>query len=79
MKELVKEVLSLAESNATWIESAAEHFEQLAAKFHAEEKAKWELLAVVYRERAQSIQGEAEKVRASLGSDSPSESGLENT
>jgi hypothetical protein len=78
MDELLKEVLSLTESTATWIESAAEHFEQLAAKFHAEEKAKWELLAAVYREKAQGIHSEAEKVRASLGSDSPSESGLEN-
>jgi hypothetical protein len=78
MDKLLKEVLSLAESNATWIESAAEHFEQLAVQFREEEKAQWQLLAAVYRERAQAIQSEAEKVRTSLANDDHSELGLEN-
>jgi hypothetical protein len=79
MQQLLKEVLSLAESNATWLEDAAQHFEKFAAQLHDVEKAQWQLLAVVYREKAQTIQSEAEKVRESLASDGPSELRLENT
>jgi hypothetical protein len=79
MQPLLKEVLSLAESNATWLEDAAQHFEQFAAQLHDVEKAQWQLLATVYREKAQSIQSETEKVRESLGSDGPAELRLENT
>jgi hypothetical protein len=37
------------------------------------------LLAAVYRERAQTIQSEVEKMRATLPSNGPPELGLENT
>jgi hypothetical protein len=62
VQQLLKEVLSLAEGNATWIESAAQHFERLAAQFREDEKAQWELLAAAYRERARTIESVAEKV-----------------
>ena len=78
MEKLVKEALSLAESNATWLEDAAQHFEQFAAKLNDVEKAQWQLLAAVYHEKAHAIQSEAEKVRQSFGSDDPSELGFEN-
>jgi hypothetical protein len=78
MNELLKEVLSLAESNATWLDNAAQHFEQFAAQFHEVEKAKWQLLAAVYRERAQAVQSVAGKARESLATDSSSDSRLEN-
>jgi hypothetical protein len=73
MNELVNEVLSLAEGNAKWLEHAARHFEQFAAQLHEVEKAQWHLLAAVYRERAQTIQDTAEKVRQNLVTDSSSE------
>jgi hypothetical protein len=79
MQQPLKEILSLAESNATWLEDAARHFEEFAAQLHAVEKARWHLLAAVYREKAQTIQSEAEKVRESLASDGPEELRLDNT
>jgi hypothetical protein len=79
MQQPLEEVLSFVESNATWLEDAAQHFEQFAAQLHDAEKAQWRLLAAVYREKAQAIQSEAERVRANLGSDGPSELRLENT
>jgi hypothetical protein len=79
MQQPLKEVLSLAESNARWLDDAAQHFEQFAAQLRGIEKAQWELLAVVYREKAQDVRSNVEKVRPCLGSDSPSESRLENT
>jgi hypothetical protein len=79
MHQPLKEILSLAESNATCLEDAAQHFEEFAAQLHDVEKAQWQLLAVVYREKAQTIQSEAEKVRESLASDGPQELRMENT
>jgi hypothetical protein len=79
MDERLREVLSLAESNTTWLDDAAQHFEQFAAQLHGIEKAQWQLLAAVYRERAQAIQSEAEKVRESLETDGPSELGSQDT
>ena len=79
MQQPLKEVLSLAESSAEWLDDAARHFEKFAAQLHDVEKAQWQLLAAVYREKAQAIQSEAEKVRESLGSDGPAELRLENT
>jgi len=55
MPQPLKEVLSLAESNARWLDDAAQHFEQFATRLHEVEKAQWELLATVYRERARCI------------------------
>jgi hypothetical protein len=79
MQQPLKEILTLAESNAKWLDDAAHHFEQFAAQLHDVEQAKWELLAAVYREKAQAIQSETAKVRAGLGSDGASELRLENT
>jgi hypothetical protein len=79
MEPTLKEILSLAESNAKWLDDAAHHFEHFAVQLHDVEKAQWQLLAAVYREKAQAIQSEAEKVRESLGSDGPAELRLENT
>jgi hypothetical protein len=79
MQQPLNEVLSLAESNATWLDDAAQHFEQFAAQLEEVEKAQWQLLAAVYRERAQTIQSEVEKMRATLPSNGPPELGLENT
>jgi hypothetical protein len=78
MQQPLKEILSLAESNATWLEDAAQHFEQVAVQFHDVEKAQWQLLATVYREKAENIRSEVEKVRPSLASDDNSELGLES-
>jgi hypothetical protein len=78
MNELVNEILSLAEGNAKWLDHAARHFEQFAAQLHEAEKAQWHLLAVVYRERAQAMQNQAEKVRRSLVTDASSELRLQD-
>lgn len=77
MQQPLKEVLSLAESNATWLDDAAQHFEQFAAQLDEIEKAQWQLLAAVYRERAQTIQHEVEKMRAHLRSDGNSDLQME--
>lgn len=53
MEDLLKEVLTFTEGTGKWLNEAAQHFENLAAQLAAEEKAKWHLLAAVYRERAQ--------------------------
>ena len=78
MQPLLKEVLLLAESNAKWLEDAAKHFERVAVQFHDVEKVQWELLAAVYREKAQDVRCDIEKVRPSLASDDNSELGLES-
>lgn len=70
MHELIKEALSLAEGEAQWLHGAAQNFERLAVKLKEEEKAEWDLLAAVYRERAEAVQSLAEKVRQSLVTDS---------
>jgi len=77
VQQPLKEVLSLAESNATWLDDAAQHFEQFAAQLDEIEKAQWQLLAAVYRERAQTIQHEVEKMRAHLRSDGNSDLQME--
>jgi hypothetical protein len=53
MEDLLKEILTFAEGTGKWLSEAAQHFENLAAQLAADEKAKWHLLAAVYRERAQ--------------------------
>jgi hypothetical protein len=78
VNQLIKEALSLAEGEAEWLHSAAQNFERLAARLREEEKAEWDLLAAVYRERAQSVQGFAEKVRQSLVTDSSSQLRLQD-
>jgi hypothetical protein len=78
VNQLIKEALSLAEGEAEWLHSAAQNFERLATRLREEEKAEWDLLAAVYRERAQSVQGFAEKVRQSLVTDSSSQLRLQD-
>jgi hypothetical protein len=53
MEDLLNEVLAFAEGTGGWLNEAAQHFENLAEQLAAEERAKWHLLAAVYRERAQ--------------------------
>jgi ABC-type transporter Mla subunit MlaD len=72
MNELVNEVLSLAEGNAKWLDAAARHFEHFATQLAENEKAQLDLLAAVYRERAQTIQDTAQRVRQSLITNSSS-------
>jgi hypothetical protein len=79
MSESIKELLSAAQGGAKWFNDAAQFFEEFAAKLRVEEKAEWDLLASVYRERAQLIQSMTEKVRQKLTTDGPSELRLENT
>ena len=66
MEDLLKEVLTFAEGTGRWLNEAAQHFENLAAQMAAEEKAKWHLLAAVYRERAHVGESLMAKTRESL-------------
>jgi hypothetical protein len=66
MEDLLKEVLTFAEGTGRWLNEAAQHFENLAAQLAADEKAKWHLLAAVYRERAHVGQSLMAKTRESL-------------
>jgi hypothetical protein len=66
MEDLLKEVLTFAEGTARWLDEAAQHFENLAAQLAADERAKWHLLAAVYRERAQISGSLMAKTRESL-------------
>ena len=66
MDDLLKEVLTFAEGTGRWLNEAAQHFEYLAAQLAADEKAKWHLLAAVYRERAQMSGSLMAKTRDSL-------------
>ena len=79
MEQLLKEVLSLTEGNATWLDNAAQHFERFAAQFDEDEKARWKLLAAVYRERVKVVQHVAGKVRQTLATDGSSDLELEDT
>jgi hypothetical protein len=66
MEDLLKEVLTFAEGTGRWLHEAAQHFENLAAQLAADERAKWQLLAAVYRERAQNGENLMAKTRESL-------------
>jgi len=79
MNESIKEILSLAESEANWLDQTARHFEEFAAMFKEQEKAEWDLLAACYRERAQMIQRMVEKAREDFAADGTSELRLENS
>jgi hypothetical protein len=54
LEELLKEVLSFVEGDVRWWDEAAQHVEELASGLPEAEKTKWQLLAAVYRERAQA-------------------------
>jgi hypothetical protein len=56
MNDLLKEVFSVVESDSRWFNDAAQYLEDYANQLNDGEKPKWELLAAVYRERAQLIQ-----------------------
>jgi hypothetical protein len=80
MNESVKELLSLAEGDAKWFDDdTARNFERFAEKLKQEEKAELDLLATVYRERAEAVQRIVEKVRENFATDGPSDLPLENT
>jgi hypothetical protein len=78
MNELLKEALSLAEGDARWLEDAAQYFEDYASQLSDAEKAKWQLLAAVYRERAHACQGLAGKARHGFATDGQSALRSEN-
>ena len=63
MNELLKGALSLAEGDAKWLDDAARHFEECASQLNEKEKAELQLLAAVYRERAQVCQSLVGKAR----------------
>ena len=52
MSEQLHEVVSLIKTDARFLGDAAKHIEELTSKLGPEEKAKWDLVAAVYRERA---------------------------
>jgi hypothetical protein len=54
LEDLLKEVLSFFEGDARWWDEAAQHVEELASGLREAERAKWDLLAAVYRERAKA-------------------------
>ncbi|HWO33605.1 MAG TPA: hypothetical protein VNO32_32820 [Candidatus Acidoferrum sp.] len=54
MDQLLNEVLSFVEGDVRWWDEAAQRVEELARRLSEAERAKWELLAAVYRERAQA-------------------------
>jgi hypothetical protein len=56
MNERLREVLSSAEVDAQWLDEAAQYFEAYASQLNDDERGKWQLLAAVYRERAQLCQ-----------------------
>jgi hypothetical protein len=66
MNELLKEAFSQVEGDARWLEDAAQYFEDYASQLNEDEKAKWQLLAAVYRERAQLSEMAVRKVTQSL-------------
>jgi hypothetical protein len=68
MEDLLKDVLTFAEGTGRWLNEAAQHFESLASQLAADERAKWHLLAAVYRERAQISESLMAKTRDSLTS-----------
>jgi len=69
MNELLTEALSLVEGDARWLDDVARYFEDYASQLGDGEKAKWELLAAVYRERAWLNQMAVEKVSHSWATD----------
>jgi hypothetical protein len=54
LDQLLNEVLSFVEGDVRWWDEAAQRVEELARRLPEAERAKWELLAAVYRERAQA-------------------------
>ncbi|HWO30216.1 MAG TPA: hypothetical protein VNO32_15595 [Candidatus Acidoferrum sp.] len=78
MNELLREALSLAEGDARWLDDAARYFEDHASQLSDGEKSKWELLAAVYRERAQVSRNVAGKVSQDLATDGSSASHAQN-
>ena len=67
MEELFREVLSFVEGDVRWWDEAAQHVEELASNLPEAQKTKWQLLAVVYRERAQAHTKLVERVRKRAG------------
>jgi hypothetical protein len=78
MSDLLNEVFSLMESDARWLNDAAQYFEDYANQLNDGEKPKWELLAAVYRERAQVSQNAVGKAIQNPATDGASASHSEN-
>jgi hypothetical protein len=79
MKELLKEVLSLAEGNPDWLDDAARYFEDYASQRNEYEKARCQLLAAVDRERAQFSPSVTRTASQNLAADGASELRFEIT
>jgi hypothetical protein len=56
MNERLRAVLSSAEVDPERLDDAAQYFEVYASQLNDDERGKWQLLAAVYRERAQLCQ-----------------------
>ncbi|HWO32653.1 MAG TPA: hypothetical protein VNO32_27975 [Candidatus Acidoferrum sp.] len=67
MDQLLNEVLSFVEGDVRWWDEAAQRVEELASGLPEAERAKWDLLAAVYRERAQAHTELAGSVRKRSG------------
>ena len=67
MEDMLKEVLTFVEGDARWWDEAAQHVEDMASNLPEIEKPKWQLLAVVYHERAKAHRELVEKARQGSG------------
>jgi hypothetical protein len=72
MNERLKEALSSAGVDARSLNDAARYFEAYASQLNDDERGKWQLLAAVYRERAQICQKVIETVRENSPADAKS-------
>jgi hypothetical protein len=52
VREHLQEAFSLIETDVKCLQDAAQHIEELASALDSKERAKWDLVAAVYRERA---------------------------
>jgi hypothetical protein len=72
MNERLKEALSSAGVDARWLNDAAQYFEAYASQLNDDERGKWQLLAAIYRERAQICQRVTGEMRENSASDAKS-------
>jgi hypothetical protein len=54
VEDLLKEVVSFIEGDATWWDDAAQQCQSLGKNLSEEDQSKWQLLCAVYCERAQA-------------------------
>jgi hypothetical protein len=67
LEDLLKEVLSFFEGDARWWDEAAQQVEELASGLPEAERAKWDLLTAVHRERAKAHTELVGRVRKRTG------------